>query len=100
MKTNAHGCLEVQWKLHCPKSCVWTSRYGQGVVSRMEDDTHDLIVQLCTRVGMIMEDASLSALTISATDRSAMPDALAELESVAVRISTLVAAAKAVSDGG
>ncbi len=33
----------------------------------MDRDTHDLIAQLCTRAGMIMEDASPMALSIGST---------------------------------
>ena len=88
----------IQWKLHRAKSCVWTSGHGQGVVSRMDDDTRDLIVQLCTRVGTIMEDISAVALTISgmaANDRLA---ALEEIRKAAERISTLVEAVRLIMD--
>ena len=99
MKTNARGSVEVQWKLHCAKSCVWTSLRSSGVVRIMDDDTAELIARVCTRVGIIMEDASVSALTIGAKDRTAMPFVLAELELDAARISALVAAAKALNYG-
>jgi hypothetical protein len=29
----------------------------------MDEDAHELVAQLCTRIGMIMEDASVEALT-------------------------------------
>lgn len=33
----------------------------------MDQDTDDLVVQLCTRAGIIMEDASPSAISIGST---------------------------------
>ena len=39
----------------------------------MDDDTIELVRQLCTRIGMIMEDASSEAL-VSDFKRSARPD--------------------------
>jgi hypothetical protein len=50
------------------KSWLWTWARYPGVVSTMDDDTLDLIVLLCTRVGIIMEDMSVIALTIRALD--------------------------------
>ncbi len=50
------------------KSCRWTSAANRGLRGTMEDanarDTNvtDLVVQLCTRIGMMMEDASPLAL--------------------------------------
>ncbi len=80
-------------------SCIWNSGQSSGVVPVMDDDTAELITRICTRIGMIMEDASLSALTLGAMERTPIPYALAELELVTVRNSALIAAAKAVSDG-
>ena len=61
----------------------------------MDEQTDDLIAQLCARIGMIMEDASVTALTIvgkSPTDRLAV---IEELEGAAKRIDALVAAVSA-----
>ena len=66
---------------------------GRGV--SMDDNTADLVAHLCTRIGMIMEDASVTALTIggkSPTDRLAAID---ELEGAAKRIDALVSAIRA-----
>lgn len=57
----------------------------------MDDDTHDLIVGLCSRIGMIMEDASGAALTIRRVDRDALPGAVAELEVAVAQIAALIA---------
>ena len=64
----------------------------------MEDDTRDLIVQLCTRVGMIMEDASVVALTIGGLASEDRQTALEEIRKAAERISALVEAARLMLD--
>lgn len=63
----------------------------------MDDDTHDLIVQLCTRIVMIMEDTSVVALTIGGLADEARWAAIVELEAGAVRVSALVNAAKSLA---
>jgi hypothetical protein len=80
------------------KSWIWTSSPGHGVVTGMDDDTTDLIARLCTRVGMIMEDASVIALTISGSEPGDLPLAIDELEGAARQIKALVAAARALLD--
>jgi hypothetical protein len=53
------------------KSWVWTWPESVGVNASMDDadaidpDLIDLVVQLCTRIGMIMEDISPLALNAS-----------------------------------
>ncbi len=61
----------------------------------MDKDTAGLIAELCTRIGMIMEDASLAALTISGMNDQDRKTALAAIELAAARLSALIAAAKA-----
>jgi hypothetical protein len=61
----------------------------------MDDDTTDLIARLCTQVGMIMEDASVIALTVSGIEPSNRQVAIVELEGAASQINGLVAAARA-----
>ncbi len=80
------------------KSCVWTSVRGHGVVSRMNNDTSDLVVQLCTRIGMIMEDVSSLALTVAGMDIRERKRALTELDQEIERAIVLIAAAKALDD--
>ena len=63
-------------------------RSGRGVVP-MDNHTRDLIRQLCTRAGMIMEDASPIALASGSEDR--LPD----LEAAAADILALIRAARA-----
>ena len=79
------------------QSCGWTCRPFPGVVQSMDDDTSELIAQLCTRIGMIMEDASVVALTVGGLTVKERDDAIAALEAAAERISALVAAAKALT---
>lgn len=53
------------------KSWVWTSPDSSDVSAYMDDadapdpDRMDLVVQLCTRIGMIMEDMSPLAIDAS-----------------------------------
>lgn len=54
-----------------PESWGWTSSATRAVSATMDDvaaldpDVIELVVQLCTRMGMIMEDASVLALDAS-----------------------------------
>ena len=75
--------------------CVWTSGGGQGVVCFMDDDTSDLVAQLCTRIGMAMEDASPVALTFAGMDPEARESALVELEVTIRQTNAMIAAARA-----
>ena len=63
----------------------------------MDDDTQDLIVQLCTRIGMIMEDASVIALTYPRCTGDTRQAAIAKIGLAAKQISALVAAAEAMA---
>lgn len=76
------------------KSCVWTSARGHGVVVAMDDDTSDLVVPLCTRIGMIMEDASPVALKVACMDVAERKAALAELDQSIEQLGSLIDAAK------
>lgn len=60
----------------------------------MDDDTADLIRKLCTRAGMIMEDASVEALIMPVIDASSIDAKLALLADAAYAISAIVAAAR------
>jgi len=63
------------------------------VVSFMDDDTAELIALLYTRIGMIMEDASVIALTLGGPRSGFSEEALAELERAFASMSSLLAAA-------
>ena len=62
----------------------------------MDGETVDLIKMLCTLAGMIMEDASVDALTISVEARS-IDSGLIRLAYTTEAISALVAAARVLS---
>ncbi len=66
---------------------------GRGV--SMDDHTDDLIAQLCTRIGVIMEDVSVTALTVGGKSPDNRKAAIDELDGAAKRIDALVSAAKA-----
>jgi hypothetical protein len=63
----------------------------------MEDDTEKLIELLCCRIGMIMEDASVAALTIGGVEAEGRSAVANELEAAAVRVNGLIAAIKMLS---
>jgi hypothetical protein len=64
----------------------------------MDDDARDLVNQLCTRIGMIMEDASELALTIAGVDRAGRPERLTQLADASTRIAALLRAAMAIDN--
>lgn len=63
----------------------------------MDDDAHDPVVQLCTMIGMIMEDTSVVALTVSGLDDDQRRRAAAEIQTAAATINALAAAVTALS---
>ena len=79
------------------QSCGWTWRSLPGVVPAMDKDTSELIAALCTRIGMIMEDTSVVALTVGGLTGKERNDAVAVLEAAAERISALVATVTALA---
>jgi hypothetical protein len=64
----------------------------------MDEDTADLVAQLCTRIRMIIEDASAIALTIGSADAVDRPAALQQLNESAERTDALVRAALALDN--
>ena len=62
-------------------------RYGP-----MDDDNAELISLICTRIGTIMEDASVIALTLGALGPEERQARFAELKLASAAISGLVAA--------
>lgn len=63
----------------------------------MDDDTndHDLVDQLSTRIGSIMEDMSVVALTLSPLGDPARYEAIDDLEHAARQITALIGAIRA-----
>jgi hypothetical protein len=64
----------------------------------MDDDTIELVAQLCTRIGMTMEDTSADALAIGAMDAAERADAIAKLETASNLIGSLTRAVTALVD--
>ena len=62
----------------------------------MDDDSADLLKQLCMRAAMIMEDVCTAALTFDPRDPQARGDALSQLEDAARSIADLVRGARAI----
>ena len=70
---------------------------GMTGPEELDDDTIDLINQLCTRVGMLMEDAALTALHRSGSVHELKPWLL-RLESSVTSMASLISAARALAN--
>ena len=79
------------------QSWIWTLGRTRAVVARMDDDTdsQDLVDQLSTRIGMIMEDTSVVALTLAPRGDPARYEAIDDLDHAAKQIAALVGAIRA-----
>jgi hypothetical protein len=94
--TNAQLPSEVDWNVG-PLAMLHMDFVRQGRLRQpMDDDTAELTTRLCSRIGMIMEDASVLALTIGTASEAGRLEVLAQLDEAAVRISDLVRAARAI----
>ena len=60
----------------------------------MDEDDRKLIVRLCTRAGMMMEDASAVAIGTAGLGRSELGNAVSDLAAVAADIQRIVSAAE------
>jgi len=63
----------------------------------MDQDNAELIGMLCTRIGSIMEDASVIALTIGAIEPGQRLARLVELKRASATIASLFAAVETLS---
>jgi hypothetical protein len=63
----------------------------------MDEDDEELLVRLCTRIGVIMEDASFVALTIRGTEGAERVAAIAEVTLAAEKLATLAGAVSALT---
>lgn len=79
------------------KSWLWTVGGGSSDCDGMNDETLNLIHQLCTRAGMIMEDASVDALIGPEASSRAVSEKMMRLGAAAHAISALIAAASALN---
>ena len=59
---------------------------------RMDDDNAELIEMLCTRIGAIMEDASVIALTMGGVSAEERIERIRELQRASALIASLTAA--------
>ena len=88
--------LRKKWAARATtESWGWTVAQPWRVWVGMDDDIGDLIRALCTRAGMIMEDASVDALMMPQADLGAMAAKLERLSNAARTISAIVDAARA-----
>ena len=85
----------LRWRVKsngmCAKKLTVDFAASLRLRSRMDDDTLELIVQLCTRAGMAMEDASVIALSVAGPrDDANLERALEELRLAAEVIRTCI----------
>jgi hypothetical protein len=64
----------------------------------MDEDTHELVAQLCTKIGMIMEDTAIVALAAGSLEPIERRGALTKLRSAALLIQALSATAMLLDD--
>jgi hypothetical protein len=91
--TNARFEGKVEWKA--------SAKAGYGLIGERwplcgMDDTEELVVLLCTHIGMIMEDASVVALTIGGMSSSEKSIALGKLGQATATAERLMQAVHAV----
>lgn len=96
-ETNARFAAEVEWNIASP-SWIWTSGSSRAVVSAMDETTEDLIAQLCTRAGIIMEDTSVRALMAQAMEPARRQVELIEVERDVQRCLAILSAARSLRD--
>jgi hypothetical protein len=63
----------------------------------MDEDEIELVLRLCTKAGMIMEDACALATSLPSSDAGQLPSRIDKLTRAASDITALIAAAKAVT---
>lgn len=78
-----------------PEGWLWTCRLSQGFVRLVDDDDTELVQRLLTKVGCIMEDCSVVALSWGAA--SSLRDRLDKVQHATHAISALVEAARVVA---
>ena len=94
MATNAWYGRQVQWNMHCKKLDM-DSGTAPRIRGCMDLEIDDLVAGLCTRIGMLMEDASVDALTIGAISVDERKEALWRIDNAIRHMQTIVAAARA-----
>lgn len=92
--TNARFAVQVECNV-TQQSCIWTYDPSRDLVPTMDEETEDLIAQLCTIVVMIMEDTSVRALMAPAIDPAERLETLIEIERDVHRCLLLLSAARA-----
>ena len=69
---------------------------GSSIAALMDDIDRELVSLLCTKVGMLMEDHSVVALTIGSKSGDEQRIAIEELARTSTIIETLVASAQSI----
>lgn len=94
-RTNTNACSvgEVEWNVRNRLKKLRLDFRGVSRRGRVMDDTDELLAQLCTRIGIIMEDASAVAITSAVLTAEERTIAIFEVADAAARILALSNAA-------
>lgn len=63
----------------------------------MDDETADLVRQLCTRAGMIMEDATTVVIFVGGKTPAELRSTVGELQILSDRVAAILAAARVIT---
>ena len=96
--THARTEYEVEWNLQLRSKLDMDWRALLPLCVAMDEDTRDLISRLGTRIGMIMEDTNVTALTLGRMELQELGPAIDTLVKAGARISIFVAALKELMD--
>lgn len=72
-------------------------RLNWGLGVRMDVDANDLVIRLCTRIGMLMEDSSPIALSMGTLTPNETLRTLTELEQAIEQMASLINAARVIA---
>ena len=72
------------------KSWIWTSPTISPLVIGVDQATHDRILEICTQIGTLMEDASVVALVWKIDDNLSDTDRLQQLRDANTEIGRLL----------
>jgi hypothetical protein len=62
----------------------------------MDEDQRELVIRLCTRAGMMMEDVSLTAITLPSVEQNQLAEAIARIAHDVDTMKRLISAASGI----
>ena len=92
-------CGEVEWKIPRSEKLDMDFLAVSGRYLPMDEDNAELIDLLCTRIGSIMEDASVIALTLGRLPAEERRARIEDLQHASARIAAMTAALGSLARG-